>query len=331
AAVFAAAQAGGPDFVDVKGQESAKSAVEVAVAGGHNILLVGPPGTGKSMLARRIPSILPPLSVDEALELTKIHSIAGLLPPGVPLLATRPFRSPHHTVSDVALVGGGTRPAPGEVSLAHDGVLFLDELPEFGRNALEVLRQPLEDGFVTISRASGTARYPSRFMLVAAMNPCPCGHFGDPNRQCRCTRMQIQRYRSRISGPLLDRIDLHVSVAASRLRDLQSIPAGESSEAMRARVSAARAVQAARFADRPGPRTNAAMTRRDVERFCHMDAACLQVMNFAINDMKFSPRAHDRILKVARTVADLAGHEELRPSDLRAAVAFRSLDRSLWD
>ena len=319
-----------PDFVDVKGQEMAKRAVEVAVAGGHNLLMVGPPGTGKSMLARCIPSILPPMSLEEALEATKIHSIAGLLPPGGSLLRHRPFRSPHHTVSDVGLIGGGTHPSPGEVTLAHLGVLFLDELPEFGRNALEVLRQPLEDGFVTISRAAGSARFPSRFLLVAAMNPCPCGYYGDPNRPCRCTRTQIQRYRSRISGPLLDRIDLHVSVAASRLQDLQTIPAGLSSAQMREAVLRARAVQSARFAGRPGLRVNAAMTRRDLETFCRMDAECLQVMNFAIHQMRFSPRSHDRILKVARTVADLAGSERIRPSDLQEALAYRSLDRSLW-
>ena len=329
-AALAAAADSGPDFVDVKGQEMAKRAIEVAVAGGHNVLLVGPPGTGKSMLARRIPSILPPLSLEEALEVTKIHSVAGLLPPGQPLVATRPFRSPHHTVSDVALVGGGTHPSPGEVTLAHHGVLFLDELPEFGRSALEVMRQPLEDGFVTISRASGTARFPSRFTLVAAMNPCPCGHFGDPYRPCRCTRTQIQRYRSRISGPLLDRIDLHILVAASSLRDLQGIPAGENSADMRSRVAFARRIQSERFAGRPEPRTNAAMDRRDLERHCHLDAECLQILNDAINDLKFSPRSHDRILKVARTVADLAGHADIEPVDLHEALGFRSLDRDLW-
>ena len=330
-ALFAAGPAAAPDFVDVKGQEMAKRAVQVAVAGGHNLLMVGPPGTGKSMLARRIPSILPPMSVEEALELTQIHSVAGLLPPGTALLRERAFRAPHHTVSDVGLVGGGSRPAPGEITLAHLGVLFLDELPEFSRSALEVMRQPMEDGFVTISRASGTARFPARFMLVAAMNPCPCGHYGDPNRPCRCTRTQIQRYRARLSGPLLDRIDLHVAVAPARLQDLQTIPAGASSAELREGVARARAAQARRFADRPGAhRTNAAMERADLERFCRMDGECLQVMNFAISQMGFSPRAHDRILKVARTIADLDGREALRPSDLQEALSYRALDRSLW-
>ena len=324
------AETAGPDFIDVKGQEMAKDAIAVAVAGGHNLLMVGPPGTGKSMLARRIPSILPPMSVEEAIECTKIHSVAGLLPPGSSLLRERPFRSPHHTVSDIALVGGGAHPSPGEVTLAHGGVLFLDELPEFGRNALEVMRQPLEDGFVVVSRAAGTARFPARFMLVAAMNPCPCGYYGDPNRPCRCTHTQVQRYRSRISGPLLDRIDLHISVPALRAKDLQSIPAGESSAQLRQRVLQAREAQAERFKGRPGPRTNAAMQRRDIEKFCHMDAECLQVMNFALSEMGFSPRSHDRILKVARTVADLCGHDALQASDLQSAINWRDLDRTLW-
>lgn len=327
---FASDVSGLPDFADVKGQEMAKDAIAVAVAGGHNILMVGPPGTGKSMIARRIPSILPPMSLDEAIECTKIHSIAGLVPPGSSLLRERPFRAPHHTVSDVALVGGGAHPSPGEVTLAHGGVLFLDELPEFGRNALEVMRQPLEDGFVVVSRAAGTARFPARFMLVAAMNPCPCGYYGDPNRPCRCSRTQVQRYRSRISGPLLDRIDLHIAVPALRAQDLQSMPPGRSSAELRERVLRARAAQARRFAGRPGVRTNASMQRRDIEEFCHMDAECLQVMNFALTRLGFSPRSHDRILKVARTVADIAGRENIAACDIQSAVSWRELDRTLW-
>lgn len=328
--LYASADTCSADFVDVKGQELAKRAIQVAVAGGHNILLIGPPGTGKSMLARCIPSILPPMTQEESLDVTKIQSIAGILPPGTPFLRERPFRSPHHTVSDVGLIGGGTHPSPGEVTLAHLGVLFLDELPEYSRMALEVLRQPMEDGFVTISRAMGSARFPARFMLVAAMNPCPCGYFGDPRRPCRCTQTQVHRYRSRISGPLLDRIDLHISVPLMELRDLQSIPAGASSADLRAGVLRARAIQRERYKARPEPRTNAAMSRRDVEAFCHLNDECLQIMNFAIQQLHFSPRSHDRILHVARTIADLAGHDQIQPVDLQEALSYRSLDRSIW-
>ena len=319
-----------PDFIEVKGQEMAKRAIEIAVAGGHNILMIGPPGTGKSMLAKRVPSILPPMSLEEALEVTKIHSIAGMLPADTPLMFERPFRSPHHTVSDAGLLGGGTHPAPGEVTLAHLGVLFLDELPEFHRSVLEVMRQPLEDGYVTISRAAGSSVFPSRTILVAAMNPCPCGYAGDPNHGCRCTQAQKQNYRNRISGPLLDRIDIHILVPATRFQDLQSMPNGNSSTLMRETVTQARAVQTRRFGAETKIRTNSGMGRRDIDKYCHLDAESLEVLNFAMNEMHFSPRAHDRILKVARTIADIEGNAEIRPSHLQEALQYRSLDRTMW-
>lgn len=319
-----------PDFVEVKGQESAKRALKIAVAGGHNILMIGPPGTGKTMLAKRIASVLPPMTLEEALETTKIHSIAGLLPPEQPLLRMRPFRSPHHTVSDAGLLGGGTNPSPGEVSLAHNGVLFLDELPEFHRNVLEVLRQPLEDGMVTIARVSATATFPCRFMLVAAMNPCPCGFFGDLRRECRCTRVQIQNYRNRISGPLLDRIDLHVEVPATRFRDLQSMAAGMASGEMREKVAQARALQQERFDGRKRITCNAGMGRREIERFCRLDEASSEMMRVAMSELHYSARAHDRLLKVARTIADLDGSADVLALHLQEAFQYRSLDRQLW-
>ncbi len=318
------------DFTDVKGQSNAKRALEVAVAGGHNLLMVGPPGTGKSMIAKRVVTIMPGMSEDEAIETTKIHSAAGLLTEANAFIATRPFRSPHHTISDAGLLGGGSNPGPGEVSLAHNGVLFLDELPEFRRSTLEVMRQPLEDGKVTISRAAGTVTFPAGFMLVAAMNPCPCGFFGDSKRECRCGPPVIQRYRQRISGPLLDRIDLHVEVPLVDYKALTSGDSGEASDAIRARVETVRAVQAERFQKHPGVHINSAMTPRLIKAHCQLDAESSGYLEHAMSDMNFSARAHDRILKVARTLADLASSESIRPNDILEAIGYRALDRNLW-
>ncbi len=319
------------DFEEVKGQEGARRALEVAVAGGHNLLMIGSPGTGKSMIAKRIPTILPPLTLPEALEATQIHSIAGTLPPHQALVAQRAFRSPHHTVSDAGLLGGGTHPMPGEVSLAHHGVLFLDELPEFARNVLEVMRQPLEDGQVTISRAAASLTFPCRFMLVAAMNPCPCGYHGDPKHRCECGTTAIQRYRNRISGPLLDRIDIHIEVPSVRYEELTSLEAGEPSEAIRDRVVRARAIQHQRFRDTPRVHCNAGMGSRELARHCRLNAEGHHMLRVTMDDLNLSARAYDRILKVARTIADLASSESIEIHHLAEAIQYRSLDRGGWN
>jgi magnesium chelatase family protein len=319
------------DFSDVKGQENVKRALEVAAAGAHNILMIGPPGSGKTMLAKRIPSILPPLTFDEALETTKIHSVAGILPKDQAFVTERPFRSPHHTVSDAALVGGGSFPRPGEVSYAHYGVLFLDELPEFKKNVLEVLRQPLEDGKVTVSRSKLSLEFPANFMLAAAMNPCPCGYYTDPGKACTCVSPQIQRYMAKISGPLVDRIDIHIEVPAVKYKELSSEIRGESSELIRERVIKARNIQLQRFRGLKKIFNNGDMGSREIRQFCKLDSSSSELMKMAMTKLGFSARAYDRILKVSRTIADLENSDNILPQHISEAIQYRSLDRELWN